>query len=241
MMRWAEALLCNSLGRYDRALVAARESGELRQPLDAASVWGLVELVEAASRAGQRDVAASALRSLAESTRTGGTDWALGVEARSRALVDGGADAESHHREAVERLGRTRMTTELARAHLLYGEWLRRERRTHDARAQLARAYELFSTMGAEAFAERTARELRASGGSARKRTTSRSSDLTPQEAQIARLAGQGLSNPEIAGRLFLSARTVEYHLHKVFAKLQVTSRHQLAVALSRHARPAVT
>ncbi|WP_248305395.1 LuxR family transcriptional regulator [Agromyces sp. H66] len=240
MIHWAEALLGNSTGQYEQALDAATRSAEFHQPLDAAGTWGLVELVEAAARAGQADVAASALTALTESTRTGGTDWAVGVEARSRALLGDADEAEHDYREAIERLGRTRMKLDLARAHLVYGEWLRRERRNGDAREHLATAHRMFTKSGADAFAERAARELRASGGTARKRVAATGHDLTPQEAQIARLAGQGLSNPEIAGRLFLSARTVEYHLHKVFAKLRVTSRHQLAGALSRHPRPSV-
>ena len=161
-------------------------------------------------------------------TRASGTDWALGIEARSRALLSEREAAERLYREAIDRLGRTRVRTELARAHLVYGEWLRRERRRLHAREQLRTAHELFTTMGMEAFAERAARELLATGERARKRTVQTSVQLTPQETQIARLARDGLSNQEIGARLFISPRTVEYHLHKVFTKLGISSRNQL-------------
>ena len=174
-------------------------------------------------------IAGDALTRLAQFTQAGGTDFGLGVEARCRALLSGGEAAESLYREAVDRLGRTRLRPELARAHLLYGEWLRRERRPSDAREQLRAAHGMLEAMGAEAFAERARRELRATGETARKRTAvAMDEELTAQEAQIARLARDGLSNPEIGARLFISARTVQYHLGKVFTKLEISSRSQL-------------
>jgi DNA-binding CsgD family transcriptional regulator len=191
--------------------------------------WAAVELVEAAVRSGHNDVAADALRRLAETTTPSGTDWALGVEARSRALLSEGDAAERLYLESIERLGNTRARMELARAHLLYGEWSRRERRRVDARAQLRIAHDMLESMGMEAFAERASRELQATGETARKRTVvTGDTQLTAQEAQIARMARDGLSNPEIAARLFISARTVQYHLRKVFAKLGIESRTQL-------------
>jgi DNA-binding CsgD family transcriptional regulator len=193
----------------------------------------LPELIEAAARSGDMERAADALQPLVPATRASGTDWALGIEARSRALVTDGEAAETFYREAIERLGRTRVRGELARAHLLYGEWLRRERRRVDAREQLRTAHERFTTMGIEAFAARAARELRATGETARKRTAETSDHLTAQEAQIAGLARDGLSNTEIAGQLFISPRTVEYHLLKVFAKLDSSSRRELRNALA--------
>ena len=195
------------------------------------------EFIEAAARSGRAEGADDALKRLAESTRASGTDWALGIEARSRALLSDGEAAESLYREAIERLGRTRIRFELARAHLLYGEWLRRERRRMDAREQLRRAHEMLSDMGAEAFAERARRELAATGETVRKRSVETRDQLTAQEAQIARLARDGLSNPEIGARLFISPRTVEYHLHKVFTKLRIGSRIQLDGALPSEPR----
>ena len=164
------------------------------------------------------------------------TEWALGIEARVRALLGEGETAESHYRESIERLGRTRIRVELARGHLLYGEWLRRENRRVDAREHLRTAHELFDSMGTEAFAERAGRELLATGETVRKRTVETRDDLTAQEAQIARLARDGLSNPEIATRLFISPRTVQYHLHKVFMKLDISSRNQLDSVLPHDA-----
>ena len=229
---WASALLYNGLGRHEDAVPAARQASESSKDLAAAGNWGLVELIEAAARSGRAELAADALERLSETTGASGTDWALGVEARSRALLSEGEVADGLYRESIDRLGRTRMRVELARAHLLYGEWLRRERRRTDAREQLRTAHEMLDAMGIEAFAERAARDLRATGETVRKRSVETSDELTAQEAQIARLAGDGLSNPEIGARLFISRRTVEYHLHKVFGKLGISSRKQLHRAL---------
>jgi DNA-binding CsgD family transcriptional regulator len=229
---WANAVLNNGVGNYPAAMTAAERAleypGELIAP-----TWAAAELVEAAARTGRGDIAAGAFRHLADSTSASGTDWALGVEARSRAQLSAGDPAEHLYRESIERLGRTRVRAELARAHLLYGEWLRRQRRRIDARAQLRTAHDMLETMGMEAFADRARRELLATGETARKRTI-RTVDqtLTPQEAQIAGMARDGLSNPEIGARLFISARTVKYHLRKVFTKLGIESRGQLARAL---------
>ena len=230
--QWSTALLLNGLGRFPEAVVAARQAAE--QPHELASAnWGLSELVEAAARSGQPELAAGAFARLEVMTNAAGTDWALGIEARSRALLNEGEAAECLYREAIERLSRTRVRAELGRAHLLFGEWLRRERRRLDAREQLRTAHEMFIGMGVEAFAGRAERELLATGERARKRTVETREDLTAQEAQIARLACDGLSNPEIGARLFISPRTVEYHLHKVFTKLGISSRHELGRALS--------
>jgi DNA-binding CsgD family transcriptional regulator len=227
-IKWAAALFYNGLGRYADALAAARDASE--HPRDMARV--LPELIEAATRSGNLEDAVDALKRLSETTRAGGSDWGLGIEARSRALVSEGEAAERLYREAIDRLGRTRMRVELARAHLLYGESLRRQRRRLDAREQLRTAHEMFTAMGIEAFADRAARELLATGEKARKRTVDTSDVLTPQEAQIARLARDGLSNPEIGAQLFISPRTVQYHLHKVFTKLGISSRIELETAL---------
>jgi DNA-binding CsgD family transcriptional regulator len=225
-----EAVLCNGLGKYEDALSAAEDAaGNEFTPR-----WGLVELVEAAVRCGQPELAAEAVERLSETTQASGTDWALGLEARSRALLTEGEAAEQLYREAIERLARTRIRTDLARAHLVFGEWLRREGRRVDAREQLRTAYEAFSGFGAEAFAERARRELVATGETARRRTVETTFELTTQEALIARLAGQGYTNPEIGTQLFLSPRTVEYHLHKVFTKVGVTSRRELRPALQQ-------
>jgi DNA-binding CsgD family transcriptional regulator len=197
------------------------------------SMQALPELIEAAARTGNPDAARDALGRLAEWTRAGGTDWGLGIEARSRALLTEGQAAEPLYQEAIGRLGRTRMRPMLARTHLAYGEWLRRKRRPADAREQLRGAYQTLDGIGMDGFAERARRELRAAGGTARRRAATTGVELTAQEAQIARLAGEGLSNPEIATRLFLSPRTVRYHLEKVFTKLDITSRAQLSRASS--------
>jgi DNA-binding CsgD family transcriptional regulator len=227
IIRWASALLYNGLGRYEEALVAAQRAEEDPHEL-LFSTLGLVELVEAAVRSGRPEPAADALRRLSDKARASGTDWALGVDARSRALLSDGEAADVLYREAIERLGRTHVRVELARAHLLYGEWLRRERRRLDAREQLRHAHKLFTEFGMEAFAERARGELEATGEHARKRTVETRDDLTPQEAQISRLAGDGATNQEIAARLFISPSTVDYHLRKAFRKLGVKSRHQL-------------
>ena len=230
LAQWVAAILYNGLGRYKAALAAAQAAEQ--PPERIISMWALPELVEAASRTGQRNLALDALGRLAEATSIGETDWAQGIYARSRALLSEDEDAERWYRKAVDRLGRTGFRPELARAHLLYGEWLRREGRRADARAQLRTAHDLFAAIGMQAFAERARREVLATGETIRRRTADTSGDLTPQEAQIARLAQAGLSNPEIAAQLFLSPRTVEYHLAKVFTKLGITSRRQLRQAL---------
>ena len=222
----ARAVLYNGLGRYDAALAPAQSAANRDELM--ASVWSLPELVEAATRCGQADVATAAIESLSERTRAAGTELALGIEARSKALLSDGEVAERLYREAIERLGRTRLAFELARAHLLYGEWLRRDRRRIDARDQLRLARDSFTSMGAEAFAARAGRELLATGETARKRTDETRDDLTAQETQIARFARDGLSNADIGARLFISPRTVEYHLHKVFTKLGITTREHL-------------
>jgi DNA-binding CsgD family transcriptional regulator/tetratricopeptide (TPR) repeat protein len=225
--RYASAVLYNGLGRYERALAAAEEALEYPREL-ATSRWALSEQVEAATRSGKPEPAARALSQLSETTRAAGTDWALGIEARSRALMSDGEIAEGLYREAIDRLGCTRIRSELARAHLLYGEWLRRERRRLDAREQLRHAHRSFTEFGMEAFAERARVELEATGEHARKRTVETRDDLTPQEAQISRLAADGATNQEIAAQLFISPSTVDYHLRKAFRKLGVRSRRQL-------------
>jgi DNA-binding CsgD family transcriptional regulator len=228
---WATALLHNGVGRYESAFAAAEEAGEDSNTSWFHS-WGLVELVEAGARTRRNERAADALARLSEVTLPSGTDWALGVQARSRALLSDGGEAEALYREALERLGRTRVRVDFARAHLLYGEWLRRENRRIDAREQLHQALDAFTSMGMEGFAGRAARELLATGETVHKSRVDTDDHLTPQEAQIAHLASEGLSNPEISARLFISRRTVEYHLHKVFSKLGISSRNQLQRAL---------
>jgi DNA-binding CsgD family transcriptional regulator len=224
---YAEAVLNNGIGNYQAALAPAQRAAE--HPDLATSAWAAVELVEAAARSGMTDTAADALSRLSDMTSASGTDWALGVEARSRALLIVGAEADRLYREAIERLGRTLMRADLARAHLLYGEWLRRRRRRVDARTQLHIAHDMFDAMGMHGFAERARRELMATGETARKRSTAASGpQLTPQEEQIARLAAEGLTNLDIGARLFISAKTVQYHLSKVFTKLDISSRSEL-------------
>jgi len=229
---WATAVLCNSLGRYAEALASAQQASE-DSPADLFANWAVAELIEAATGSGVPELAAGALQRLSATARASGTDWALGVEARSRALLSEGENAETLYREAIDRLGRTRVRMELGRAYLLYGEWLRRANRRIDAREQLRLAHQMFAAMGADGFAERAAREQRAAGERVRKRTTGTPAQLTAREAQIARLADDGLSNPEIAAQLFISPRTVEYHLRKVFTKLAISSRNQLHGALA--------
>jgi DNA-binding CsgD family transcriptional regulator len=231
LIHYTSAVLYNGLGRYEDALAAAEQATAYPQELGM-STWGLVELIEAATRTGKTEPAADALQRLSKTTRASGSDWALGLEARSRALLSDNEAAELLYREAIERLGRTRVRLALARAHLLYGEWLRRQKRRLDAREQLRTAQEMLTAMGVEAFAERAERELLATGETARKRTVETSGKLTAQESHIARLARDGLSNPEIGAQLFISPRTVQYHLHKVFAKLGISSRTELERAL---------
>jgi DNA-binding CsgD family transcriptional regulator len=232
---WAAAVLYNGLARYGEAAAAARQASDNAfEPW--ISVWALPELVEAAARVGDTAQMNSALERLAAATRPSGTEWGLGIEARCRALKSDEPAAEALYREATDRLNRTRLRPELARAHLLYGEWLRRQGRRVDARDQLRTAHEMLVTIGMEAFADRARRELLATGERARKRSVETSTELTPQEDQIARLARDGLSNPEIGAHFFLSARTVEWHLRKVFTKLGISSRRQLRTALSQPA-----
>ena len=230
------AVLYNGLGRYEAALAGAQRACEHEDLVFFG--WSLVELVEAGARSGAHDAAAGALRQLEERTRAAGTNWALGILARSSALLSNGQAADALYREAIERLGRCRIVVHLARAHLVYGEWLRRENRRMDAREQLRIAYEMLSRIGAEAFAERARAELLATGETVRKRTVETRDVLTAQEALVARLAAQGRTNPEIGTQLFISPRTAEYHLHKVFTKLGISSRRSLRDALrdSTHA-----
>jgi len=218
------------LGRYDEAL--SRAQREVEHNPHAFYMTALPELVEAAVRCDEHDVARRAVDRLCQKTQASSTAWARGVEARSRALVSDGDGAEALYRQAIERLGRTRLRPELARAHLLYGEWLRRERRRVDARGELHAAHGLFTAMGMEAFAERARIELLATGEKVRKRTPEAPDELTAQERQVARLAREGLSNAEIGARLFISPRTVEWHLRKAYAKLGVRSRRELSQAL---------
>jgi len=231
---WAAAVLYNGLARYEEAASAAREvTANAIDPWE--SMWALHELVEAAARVGDTELAGYALNRLAETTQPAGTEFALGIEARCRALLSDGAAADDLYRKAIGRLSRTRLRPELARAHLLFGEWLRREGRRFDAREQLRTAHDMFVAIGMEAFAERARRELIATGEKVRKRSDQTRDQLTPQEEQIARLARDGLSNPEIGAQLFISARTVEWHLGKVFTKLRISSRRELRAALPGH------
>jgi DNA-binding CsgD family transcriptional regulator len=227
----------NGLGLYEPALAAAQQACEHDDR--GLFGWALIELVEAGARSGARELAAAALRPLEERTRAAGTDWALGVAARSRALLSDGPAAEPLYCEAIERLERSRIPVHLARAHLVYGEWLRREHRRVDARDQLRAAHEMFASMGAEAFAERARRELLATGETVRKRTVESRDILTAQEAQVALLVAEGHTNPEIGGQLFISPRTVEYHLRKVFTKLGISSRREVRGALRASERAA--
>jgi DNA-binding CsgD family transcriptional regulator len=226
LAEYATAVLYNGLGRYEEALAAARRGCEYEDL--GLFGWSLTELIEAGARAGASDVAGDALRRLEEQTLACGTDWALGTAARARALLTDGETAEALYREAIERLQLSRMAVHLARAYLVYGEWLRRENRRADAREQLRMAYEMLNRIGAEAFAERARGELLATGETVRKRRLQTRDVLTAQEAQVARLAAEGYTNPEIATQLFISPRTAEYHLHKVFAKLGISSRRRL-------------
>jgi DNA-binding CsgD family transcriptional regulator len=233
---WAGAVLGNALGRHRAALDAAQQATAYPGDLGFSN-WALVELIEAAVRTGMTAAAAAAYQRLTGLTSPAGTDWALGLAARSRALLSEGEQAESSYQEAITRLSRTRLRVDLARAHLLYGEWLRAEHRRAGAREQLRIACAMLESMGAEAFADRARRELQATGETVRRRAaTGAQAKLTEQEAQIARLARDGLSNPEIGTRLFISARTAQYHLRKVFTKLSISSRSELDLALSADA-----
>jgi len=229
-IQWSQlvsAILYNGLGRYEKALAQALRASD-QVPELYVSMWALPELIEAAIRTGRARLAADAFERLAEATSIADTDWSLGIHARSRALISEGKDAEGCYCEAIGRLNRTRLRSELARAHLLYGEWLRPEGRKTDARAQLRTAHEMFAAIGMEGFAERARLELQATGETVRKRAAEALTDLTAQEAQIAKLARDGHSNQEIATRLFISPRTVEWHLGNVFTKLGIASRKDL-------------
>jgi len=228
---YATAVLHNGLGGYEAALAGARQACEFEDL--GFFGWSLAELIEAAVRCGVSDEAAAALRLLSERAEAAGSDWALGILAQSRALVIAGPAAESLYQQAIDRLGRSRIAVHLARAHLVYGEWLRREQRRVDAREHLRTAFHMFGQFGAAAFAERARRELQATGETVRKRTRDPQDALTVQEAQVARLAAEGHTNPEIGAQLFISPRTAEYHLHKVFSKLGISSRRQLRQRLA--------
>jgi ATP/maltotriose-dependent transcriptional regulator MalT len=225
---WARAAVLNGRGRYAEALPSARAAADDTPELFV-SAWALVELVEAAARSGESDLAREGAERLSEHVGPSDTDWGRGVEARSLALLAAGERAEELFQRALEALGRTRLRPELARTHLLYGEWLRRESRRVEARAELRTAHEMLSSIGMSGFAERAQIELLATGEKVRRRSAETRDELTPQERQIALLAGEGLSNPEIGNRLFLSPRTVEWHLRKVFVKLGIGSRRELA------------
>jgi DNA-binding CsgD family transcriptional regulator len=229
--QWARSVIFNALGRYEQALAESEQASDDTPQLYLAA-WALSERIEAASRCGRTASAAEALERLLEQTRGAESGWALGVQARARALLSEGGSAEFWYREAIAQLSRGGPRPELARAHLLYGEWLRREGRRVDARIQLRTAHHLLTAIGMEAFAERARRELLGTGEIVRKRSVETADELTQQERQIALLAGGGLSNPEVGARLFISPRTVEWHLRKVFAKLDIGSRKELGTAL---------
>jgi DNA-binding CsgD family transcriptional regulator len=226
------AWLNNGSCRYEEALAAAEQGSHYPDDLGLAT-WAVVELIEAAVRSGRTERANKAFHQLSAATLASGSDWVLGITARSRALISEGNEAELLYQEAIERLGRTTVRVELARAHLLYGEWLRRGGRRVDARTELRLAYGTFNSMCLEAFAERARRELLATGETVRKRNVETFGELTPQEEAISRFAGAGYTNSEIALKLFLSERTVEWHLRKVFTKLGVRSRRQLRETLT--------
>jgi DNA-binding CsgD family transcriptional regulator len=237
--RWARSAVLNGLGRYAEALAAAQAASDDTPELFV-SAWALSELVEAATRSNEAELARDGVDRLAAITAVAGTEWALGIAARAQALVSAGDSAERLYAAAIERLGATRLRPELGRSHLLYGEWLRRENRRVEARGQLRIAYEMFVTIGMEAFTERARVELLATGEKVRRRDAETRDELTAQERQIAQLARDGLSNPEIGARMFLSPRTVEWHLRKVFTKLGITSRRELARVLPGPASDAV-
>jgi DNA-binding CsgD family transcriptional regulator len=230
---WAASVLGNGQGRYEDALAAAEKGRERADGLGFAT-WAMVELVEAAVRSGHPERAAGAMEQISENAQITGTDWALGVAARSMALLSQGEGTEGLYLEAIERLGRTRVRADLARAHLVYGEWLRRQARRVNAREHLRLAYEMLTDMAMDGFAERARRELSATGETARRRSVETIWELTAQEAEIARMAAEGHSNPEIGSRLFISMRTVEWHLRKVFRKLGISSRRELRAALAQ-------
>jgi len=236
---WAAAVLHNGHSRYDEALAAAEQASAHPGQLGPA-IWSLAELIEAAARCGRPAPAVAALEQLSEVTRAAATDWALGIQARCRALLSEGEAAERGYVEAIGRLGRTRVRVELARAHLLYGEWLRRENRRVQAREQLRAAHQMLAAMGIGGFAERARGELVATGETVRRRRMETAAELTPQEVRIARLAVDGHTNPEISTQLFLSPRTVEWHLRKVFTKLGISSRRELPMVLRELERDAV-
>jgi DNA-binding CsgD family transcriptional regulator len=229
------AVLYNGLGRYEDAVSVFGPDGERSYDLNSPP-RAVVEVIEGAVRCERYELATTLLDRLADMARASGTDWVLGIEARSRALLSEGGSAEDLYREAIERLAHTHLRFELARAHLLYGEWLRRERRRREAREQLRTAFEMFDAMGIEAFAARAERELLATGERARKRSVETRGELTAQEAQVARFARDGLSNVEIGERMFISQHTVAYHLRKVFTKLDISSRSELRRVLPRNA-----
>ncbi len=235
----ASAVLHNGVGRHDAARDAALRAFE-RDELGY-EPFVVAELAEAASRTEDTALLTRVLHRMSDRARATPTEWALATEVYVRALASDGATAENCYRESVERFGRTRQRAQLARVHLLYGEWLRRQNRRSDARRHLRLAYDKLTAMGAEAFAERARRELQATGETVRRRTVTTVTELTAQEAQIARLAREGLSNPEISTRMFISPRTVEWHLRKVFTKLGISSRRQLRGALPIAARRALS
>jgi ATP/maltotriose-dependent transcriptional regulator MalT len=236
---WTHSLLLNGLGRHAEAREAARAA--FAPDHLGLGPYVAPELAEAAARTGDTALLADAHGWLADRIAVTRTDWSLGTEARVRALLEEGEAADRAYRESIDHLGRTWLRPELARSHLLYGEWLRREGRRVDAREQLSTAHGLLSAIGMDAFAERARRELAATGAKVRKRTLETRDELTPQERQIARLARQGLSNRDIGTRLFLSPRTVEWHLKKVFTKLGITSRRGLYEALATPDEEAAT
>jgi DNA-binding CsgD family transcriptional regulator len=232
---YATAVLHNGLGNYQTAATAAGRASAAAEIV--ISPWALSELAEAAARSDQPERAAAAAAQLAEIAAASGSNWAGGAAARSRALLSAGPAAEDRYREAIELLSSTRTAAHRARAQLSYGEWLRRQNRRTDARTQLRSAFDAFTAMGARAFAGRARRELRATGERARERTTGTRTHLTPQEQEIARLAREGRTNTEIGAQLFIGARTVEWHLRKIFTKLDISSRKQLDQALSHRTR----
>jgi DNA-binding CsgD family transcriptional regulator len=228
-------VLYNGLGRHEEALTAAQRGRRTPEGLGL-GIRATVELVEAAARCGRPEEAVEAVRSISGIADATGSNWALANAAHARALVSEGAAADELHREAIERLDGTEIRMQLARMHLCYGEWLRREGRRGDARAHLGDAHEMLRSIGAAAFAERARRELQAAGARVRRRSVGTAVDLTPQEGEIARLAADGLTNPEIGARLYLSHHTVDWHLRKVFSKLGIASRRDIAAALSQGA-----